>query len=99
MALVAVSSDAGLRRSEASSLTWGDVQHWDDGYGRITTARSKTDMEAQGATVASTSAAMDALSTIRPARILPGSFRRVTIAPGWRDRRTPPVLFESGCSR
>ena len=34
---------AGLRRSEASSLTWGDVQRWDDGSGRITVVRSKTD--------------------------------------------------------
>ena len=45
VALVAVLSDAGLRRSEASSLTWGDVQRWDDGSGRITVVRSKTDIE------------------------------------------------------
>ena len=42
VALVAVLSDGGLRRSEASSLTWGDVQRWDDGSGRITVIRSKT---------------------------------------------------------
>ena len=69
VALVAVLSDAGLRRSEASSLTWGDVQRWDDGSGRITVIRSKTDVEAQGATVAITPAAMDALSAIRPAGV------------------------------
>ena len=51
-------SDGGLRRSEASSLTWGDVQRWDDGSGRITVVRSKTDVEAQGAVVAITPAAM-----------------------------------------
>ena len=67
VALVAVLSDAGLRRSEAAALTWGDVQRWDDGSGRITVVRSKTDTEAQGATVAITPAAMDALSGIRPA--------------------------------
>ena len=33
VALVAVLSDEGLRRSEAASLTWGDVQRWDDGSG------------------------------------------------------------------
>ena len=66
LALVAVLSDAGLRRSEASSLTWGDVQRWDDGSGRITVIRSKTDVETQGAVVAITPAAMDALSAIRP---------------------------------
>ena len=69
LALVAVLSDAGLRRSEASSLTWGDVVRWDDGSGRITVVRSKTDAEAQGATVAITPAAMGALSAIRPAGV------------------------------
>ena len=33
LALVAVLSDGGLRRSEAAALTWGDVQRWDDGSG------------------------------------------------------------------
>ena len=66
LALVAVLSDGGLRRSEASSLTWGDVQRWDDGSGRITVVRSKTDVEAQGAVVAVTPAAMKALDAIRP---------------------------------
>ena len=66
VALVAALSDAGLRRSEASSLPWGDVQRWDDGSGRITVIRSKTDVEAQGAVVAITPAAMQALEVIRP---------------------------------
>ena len=63
---MAALSDAGLRRSEASSLTWGDVVRWYDGSGRITVTRSKTDVEAQGAVVAITPAAMQALDTIRP---------------------------------
>ena len=58
LALVVVLSDAGLRRSEAAALTWGDVQRWDDGSGRITVIRSKTDVEAAGAVVAITPAAM-----------------------------------------
>ena len=66
VALVAALSDAGLRRSEASSLTWGDVQRWDDGSGRITVIRSKTDAEAAGAVVAITPTAMQALDAIRP---------------------------------
>ena len=53
VALVAVLSDGGLRRSEAAALTWGDAQRWDDGSGRITVIRSKTDAEAQGAVVPS----------------------------------------------
>ena len=67
VALVAALSDAGLRRSEAAAFTWGDVQRWDDGSGRITVIRSKTDVEAAGATVAITPVAMEALSAIRPA--------------------------------
>ena len=65
LALVAALSDGGLRRSEAVALTWGDVQRWDDGSGRITVVRSKTDVEAQGAVVAITPAAMRALDAIR----------------------------------
>ena len=75
VALVAVLSDAGLRRSEAAALTWGDVQRWEDGSGRITVIRSKTDAEAQGAVVAITPAAMRALSAIRPSGV--GSEARV----------------------
>ena len=65
VALVAVLSDAELCRSEASSLTWGDVQRWDDGSGRITVARPKTDTEAQGAVVAIIPAAMNAMNVTR----------------------------------
>ena len=39
---------------------------WDDGSGRITVVRSKTDVEATGAVVAITPAAMWALDAIRP---------------------------------
>ena len=69
VALAAVLSDTGLRRSEAAALTWGDVQPWEDGSGRITVVRSKTDAEARGATVAITPAAMAALAAIRPAGV------------------------------
>ena len=69
VALVVVISDGGLRRSEVSPLTWGDIQRWEDGSGRITIIRSKTDIEAQGATVAITPAAMAALDAIRPAGV------------------------------
>ena len=65
LALVAVLSDGRLRRSEAAALTWGDVQRWNDGSGRITIIRSKSDVEASGAVVAVTPAAMRALDAIR----------------------------------
>ena len=69
LALVAVLSDGGSRRSGAATLTWGDAQRWDDGSDRITVIRSKTDAEAQGAVVAITPAAMKALDALRPAGV------------------------------
>ena len=45
------------------------MKRWDDGSGRITVIRSKTDVEAQGATVVITPAGMGALDAIRPAGV------------------------------
>ena len=36
IALALLISDAGLRRSEAADLKWGEVARWPDGWGRIT---------------------------------------------------------------
>ena len=38
-----VLADAGLRRSEAAALVWDDIARWDNGSGRLTVRRSKTD--------------------------------------------------------
>ena len=95
VALVAVLSDAGLRRSEASSLTWGDVQRWEDGSGRITVVRSKTDAEAQGAVVAITPAAMDALSAIRPAGVA-GEARVFGLSESQIARRVKAIAKAAG---
>ena len=84
VALVAALSDAGLRRSEVSSLTWGDVQRWDDGSGRITVIRSKTDVEAPGAVVAITPVAMRPW-TPSGRRAWPAARR----SSGCRSRRSP----------
>ena len=66
IALVLVMQNAGLRRSEAAALTWADVETWEDGSGRITIRRSKTDQDGIGAVVAITARAMNALEAIRP---------------------------------
>ena len=66
---MAVLSDAGLRRSEASSLTWGRraaLGRRQRPHHRGPVSRSKTDVEAPGAAVAITPAAMRALDAIRP---------------------------------
>ena len=64
IALCWVISDAGLRRSEAAALVWDDIARWDNGSGRLTVRRSKTD--AAPRTVYLTPVAMAHLDAIRP---------------------------------
>ena len=65
LAIIGVLADGGLRRSEASALTWGDVELWADGTGRLTVQKGKNQPEPQ--TVAVTVATARALGEIRPA--------------------------------
>ena len=65
IALCRVLSDAGLRRSEAAALRWDDLARWNDGSGRLTVGRSKTDAEPR--TVYLTPASVEALRAIQPA--------------------------------
>ncbi len=95
LALVAVLSDAGLRRSEAAALTWGDVVRWDDGSGRITVVRSKTDAEAQGAVVAITPAAMEALAALRPVGV-GGEARVIGLSESQIARRVKAIAKAAG---
>ena len=67
MAICYVMSDAGLRRSEAAALVWDDLEIWEDGTGRLTVRRSKTDTGAR--TIYLTRVAVKALITIRPAGV------------------------------
>ena len=64
IALYQVLADAGLRRSEAATLVWDDIARWDNGSGRLTVRRSKTD--ATPRTVYLTPVAMAHLDAIRP---------------------------------
>ena len=66
VALVYVLAEAGLRAAEASALTWGDVQRWDDGSGRITVPGSLAGAWTQAAIVAVTGKTMRALDDMRP---------------------------------
>ena len=66
IALALTLRDGGLRISEATDLTWGEVERWADGSGRLTIVRSKTDQEGKGAVVAVTPSCMRALDAIRP---------------------------------
>ncbi len=63
LAIIGVLADGGLRRSEAAALTWGDVELWADGTGRLTVQKGKNQVEP--ATVAVTAATARALREIR----------------------------------
>ena len=67
-ALIQVMRDALLRRSEAAALTWDDVNHAEDGSGRLTIRRSKTDQAGIGSVGYLSPATMTALERVRAAR-------------------------------
>ena len=66
IALISLMRDGMLRRSEAESLTWGDLVEESDGAGRLTVARSKTDPEGEGAVLFVSAPTMQALTAIKP---------------------------------
>ncbi len=72
IALCSVMRDALLRRSETAALTWGDITAQDDGSGRLTVHRSKTDREAAGSVQYLGRQAMADLAALRPAGVKPG---------------------------
>ena len=63
LTIIGVLADGGLRRSEAAALTWGDVEFWPDGTGRITIRKGKN--QSEPATVAVTAATARALTEIK----------------------------------
>ena len=71
LAIIGVLADGGLRRSEAAALTWGDVELWADGSGRLTIQKGKNQIEPQ--TVAVTAATARALREIRPEDVDPAA--------------------------
>ena len=52
LAIIGVLADGGLRRSEAAALTWGDVELWADGTGRLTVQKGKNQVEPVAVTAA-----------------------------------------------
>ena len=71
LAIIGVLADGGLRRSEAAALSWGDVELWADGTGRLTIQKGKN--QAEPATVAVTAATARALRDIRPDDVDPAA--------------------------
>ena len=66
IAMASLMRDGMLRRSEAADLTWGDLLEQEDGTGRLTVARSKTDQEGEGAVLFVSAPTMEALWAVKP---------------------------------
>lgn len=66
IAMASLMRDGMLRRSEAASLTWGDLVEQEDGTGRLTVARSKTDQEGEGAVLFVSGPTMETLRAVKP---------------------------------
>ena len=66
LAIIGVMADGGLRRSEAASLTWGDVEYYPDGTARITIQKGKNKPEPATVAVAVTGTTARALTEIQP---------------------------------
>ena len=59
-------TQAGLRRSETSALTWGDISAYNDGTGRILIGLGKTDQTGKGVILAVKRDCIRALLAIKP---------------------------------
>ena len=65
IAMISVMRDGLLRVSEASVVTWADIQEDEDGTGRLYIGRSKTDAEGEGAVVFLSVQTMESLDAVR----------------------------------
>ena len=91
LAIIGVMADGGLRRSEAAALTWGDVELWADGTGRLTIQKGKNQVEP--ATVAVTAATARALRGYPARRRRP---RRLCVRTDRRDPGQPGAGHSAG---
>ena len=83
IAIALTMRDAGLRAAEASALEWKHIEQWEDGSGRCTIRRSKTDQYGAGTVVYLSRRTMKALGAIRPAvpdgRVFPFTTRALML--------------------
>ena len=66
IALISLMRNGMLRRSEAESLSWGDLEEESDGTGRLTVSRSKNYPEEEVAVLFVSVPTMQALRVIKP---------------------------------
>ena len=96
MALISTMRDAMLRRSEASALTWEDIQFEPDGSGRVLIRRSKTDQEGQGAIRYLSDVTMELLTAIRLVRDPAATDSVFGISPSQICRRIAQAAAQAG---
>ena len=97
LALLSVLRDGLLRRSEASALTWSDVELRENETALINVRRSKTDPEAEGITLYIGQQAGEALNAIKPAdELLDPSTRVFGLSPQQIGRRVKAAAVSAG---
>ena len=96
LALVYVMRDALLRRSEATALSWGDIETQENGSGRLLVRRSKTDQRGFGRVAYLSCVSMSALAEIKPSGAIDTDlvfgFSDRTVA-----RRIREICARAGC--
>ena len=95
IALCLVLRDAGLRGSECAALVWADLEEWEDGSGRVSIGRSKTNRTGPPQVVSVTRATVQALAAIRPAGHTPQD-RIFRITPRQISNRVHSVTEQAG---
>ena len=97
LALLSVLRDGLLRRSEASAITWGDVELRENGTALITVRRSKTDPDAEGVVLYIGKEAAWALQAIRPVEeLLDCNTRVFGLSPQQIGRRVKAAAEAAG---
>ena len=87
IALVSVMRDGLLRRSEASTLVWNDIERMPNGTGRLIVRHSKTDQTSEGKVLYLSGTAISDLEAIRPHDPVQGHTRVFSLSSSQIGRR------------
>ena len=97
LALLQVMRDGLLRRSEASALTWGNVELQADGSGRLHMARSKMDQSAEATVLYLGPPAVEAPLAIRPEEaVIDPATSVFNLSANWIGRRIKAATKMAG---
>lgn len=94
IAMIGLMRDGLLRVSEASDVTWDDIEERPDGSGRLLIPRSKTDVEGRGFVAFLSDRTMSYLDTIREGAS--GAGRVIGLRPNQISKRIKRAAMQAG---